>query len=531
MRSILTRPLGTLLSDEGLTRKASLNALASSLDYAARFVVNLLITPFLVAQLGDFRYGVWQVLGRLIGYLSPAGGRPTQALKWTIATQQASSDYAEKRRQVGSALVIWVLFLPPLSLLGGVLAWYTPDWLNAPRPVYPSIRWAAALLVADLIITNLVEVPRAVLRGENLGYKRMGLSTVLVFVGGGLTALGVSVGGGLIGVAAANLLTTLLTGALFVKVARSYVAWFGVAKPIVGAVRGFLGLSFWFMAWTLVMQLLRGADVVILGVLDSAEQVTRYSLTRNLPETLMGFVAIVMFGIAPGLGRIVGSRDLAKAARLRGEIMLFTWLIVTAFGSTMLLWNRSFVQLWVGSGYYAGTLANLLMILVVVQFVFIRNDANIIDLTLDLRTKVLTGLLSAGVSAAISAALIARFKLGIVGLTLGFLAGQSLLSVVYPLLVGRFLGLSPASQLRGVLRPACVTALVSALLAWLGHRVLVAAWPALLVSGGMTLLLVSLVVVYAGTTREQKAGLVRRLRRVLPGGPKTAAQGGAGPLP
>jgi hypothetical protein len=211
--------------------------------------------------------------------------------------------------------------------------------------------------------------------------------------------------------------------------------------------------------------------------------------------------------------------------------MLFTWLIVTAFGSTMLLWNRSFVQLWVGSGYYAGTLANLLMILVVVQFVFIRNDANIIDLTLDLRTKVLTGLLSAGVSAAISAALIARFKLGIVGLTLGFLAGQSLLSVVYPLLVGRFLGLSPASQLRGVLRPACVTALVSALLAWLGHRVLVAAWPALLVSGGMTLLLVSLVVVYAGTTREQKAGLVRRLRRVLPGGPKTAAQGGAGPLP
>lgn len=520
MRSALIRSVRKLLSDEGLTKKATLNALASTMDYAARWLVNFAITPLLVTELGDFRYGVWQVLGRLIGYLSPAGGRPTQALKWTIATQQASTDYAEKRRQVGSALAIWVLFLPPLSLLGGVLAWFAPDWLKAPQAVYPSIRWAAALLVADLVITNLVEVPRSVLRGENLGYKRMGLSTLLVFVGGGLTALAVVVDTGLIGVAAANLLTTLLTGALFVRVARSYVIWFGVAKPIVGAVRGFLGLSSWFMAWTLVMQLLRGSDFVILGVLDSAEQVTRYSLTRYMPETLIGFVAIVMFGIAPGLGRIVGSKDFSRAARVRAEIMLFTWLIVTAFGSTMLLWNRSFVHLWVGSDYYAGTIPNLLMILVVAQFVFIRNDANIIDLTLDLKTKVLTGLLSAGLSAGISAVLMARLGLGIVGLTLGFLAGQSLLSIVYPLLVGRFFGLSPYSQLKGVFRPAAVTALVSVLLAVLGHYVRVETWLALVVSGAVTLPLVFVIIVYAGATLQQRAGLVKRLRSVLPFGPE-----------
>jgi O-antigen/teichoic acid export membrane protein len=530
-RSILIRSVRKLLSDEGLTKKATLNAVATTLDYAARWIVSFVINPLLVAGLGDYRYGVWQVLGRLIGYLSPAGGRPEQALKWTIATQQASTDYGEKRRQVGSAIAIWVLFLPPLSLLGGVLTWFVPVWLKAPQAVSPAIRWAAALLVADLIMTALVEVPRAVLRGENLGYKRMGLSTLLVFVGGALTALAISVDGGLIGVAAANLLTTLLTGALFVRVARSYVVWFGVAKPIAGAVRGFLRLSFWFMAWTLVMQALKGSDLVILGVLDSAEQVTRYTLTRYMPETLMGLVAILMFGITPGLGRIVGSKDFGKAARVRAEIMLLTWIVVASFGSTMLLWNRSFVQLWVGSRYYAGTIPNFLMILAVAQFVFIRNDANIIDLSLDLRAKVLTGLLSAALSAAIAAAFMARLRLGIVGLILGYIAGQSLLSIVYPMLVGRFLGLSTYAQVKGVVRPASVTALVAVSLAGLGHYVTVHTWPALVLSGAMTLPLVFAVIVYAGATAPQRAAVVKRLRRVLPSGAERSEPSEPGGLP
>lgn len=513
------RPLKELLSDESLTQKASLNALATSIDYSARWLVTFLITPLLVAGLGDFKFGVWQVLGRLVGYLSPAGGRPTQALKWTIATQQGSTDHAEKRRQVGSALVVWVLFLPLLSLLGAVLAWYAPNWLKTPPELFPSVRWATALLVADLILTNLAEIPRSVLAGENLGYKRMGLSTLLVLLGGGLTALAVYANGGLIGIAGANVLTTALTGVMFVKVARSSVAWFGIAKPVLGAVRQFLGLSAWFLAWTLVMQLLRGADVVVLGILDSAELVTRYSLTRYIPETMIGFVAILVFGTTPGLGRIIGSQDLAKAARVREEMMIITWLMVTALSSTMLLWNRSFVQLWVGKAdYYAGTIPNLLIVLVVAQFVFIRNDANIIDLTLDLRKKVLVGLLSAGLSAGISGVLVARFGMGIAGLALGFLAGQSVLSVVYPLIIGRFLGLSSRAQLQGALRPAFVSVLLCGSLSALGDAFVVRSWPVLVLAAGLTLVSSSLLIFYTGVTAEQRARLRKRLRRAAPTG-------------
>jgi O-antigen/teichoic acid export membrane protein len=504
-----------LLSDKTLTKKASLNAVASVLDYGARWFVTFFLNPLLVSGLGDFGYGTWQVLGRLIGYISPAGGRPTQALKWTIASHQASSDYEEKRRQVGSAVMVWLLFLPLLSLLGAVLTWYIPRWLDAPLDFYPGIRWAAALLVANLIFTNLAEIPQSVLRGENLGYKRMGLTTLFVLLGGGLMALAMFYKAGLIGLAFANLVTTALTGALFFMIVRSYVKWFGIARPMFAAIRKFLGLSWWFLAWTLVLQLLKAGDVVVLGIFDSAELVTNYSLTRYIPETIIGVVAIIVFGITPGMGGIIGKGDLKKAMGLRNELMIFTWIIVTVFGSTMLLWNQSFVGLWVGAEYYAGTISNLLIILMVSQFVFIRNDANIIDLTLDLRTKVLFGLFSAGFSAAASAILVGVYELGIVGLTLGFIAGQSILSIGYPLIVGRFFGVSIYSQLGGALRPAFMTIFLFGSLTTLSNQFIVNTWLALILAISLTVMLLSLFVFYFGITQEQRTTLLGRIRKIL----------------
>ncbi len=514
--SFLNKMFSGLLSDKSLTKKASLNAVASILDYGARWFVTFVLNPLLVSGLGDFGYGAWQVLGRLIGFISPAGGRPTQALKWTIANHQASTDYEEKRQQVGSAVIVWLMFLPLLSLLGATLAWYIPSWLDTPLDLYPSVRWAAALLVANLIFTHLAEIPQSVLRGENLGYKRMGLTTLFVLLGGGLMALAMFYKTGLIGLAFANLATTAMTGVLFFIIVRSYVKWFGIAKPMFVAVRKFLGLSWWFLAWTLVLQLLKAGDVVILGIFDSAELVTHYSLTRYIPETIIGVVAIIVFGITPGLGGMLGKGELAKALRVRGELMIFTWLIVTVFGATMLLWNQSFVQLWVGGEYYAGTISNLLIIFMVSQFAFIRIDANIIDLTLDLRTKVLIGLLAAGFSAGASGILVGVYKLGIVGLTLGFIAGQLILSIGYPLIVGRFFNVSIYSQLRGFLRPACVTILLFVPLTVLGDYLAVNTWLSLVLSAALTVGLLSLLAFYFGVTGEQRKSLVNRIRKVLP---------------
>ena len=85
-----SKVLSRWLFDGNLTRKAYLNVVASLLEFAARIVVSFVVIPLLVRGLGDFGYGVWQVLQRLIGYADPAGGHAAQTLKWTIANRQSS---------------------------------------------------------------------------------------------------------------------------------------------------------------------------------------------------------------------------------------------------------------------------------------------------------------------------------------------------------------------------------------------------------------------------------------------------------
>lgn len=503
------------LSDETLTKKASLSALASAIDYATRLAVGFVVNPILVAGLGAHLYGIWQILLDTFSYITAAGGRPSFALKWSLANQQASADYENKRRIVGSSIIVWLLFLPVMLVVGGLLSWFIPSLLKIPPKLTQTIRITSMLLVGNLIILSMAQLPLSVLRGENLAYKRMGLSAVLVVIGGGLFVLATYLDLGIIGLATANLSITVLTGILFLQVVRTCVPWFGVHRPSRSEVRGFLGLSGWFLIWDLIFQLIIASDVIVLGILVSPELVTTYTFTKYVPETLISFVAIVVFGITPGLGGIIGSGEFKKAIRVRGEIMMITWLIATITGSMTLLWNRAFIQLWVGGDFYGGGIPTLLVMLMVTQFVLIRNDANIIDLTLNLKNKVILGALTVVLSFVFSGVLVGVYNLGIVGLCIGFLIGRTVLSIGYPWLIGRYLGISFDVQLKSLPRSAFITILLFGVSYVLGDALSTETWIDFGVSVGSSLIVVSLLVFFIGLSREQRTPLLQRIKTVM----------------
>ncbi|MBI5296006.1 MAG: oligosaccharide flippase family protein [Chloroflexi bacterium] len=522
--STLTRPMkfiAGLLSDKSLTRKAYLNALTVVLEYAASLVVGFIITPLMVAGLGSYLFGMWQILNRLIGYINPVSGRPGFALKATLSNQQGSTDYDQKRRYVGSTLAIWALFLPILIGIGGSVSWFAPFWVHAPSTYVWTIRAVAGLLVLNMIVSTLSSIPQVTLQGENLGYKRMGMSVVLVLAGGSLTWLALYLKLGIVGVAAAVVTSTLMTGLFYLWIVRTYAPWFGAAKPSLADARQMLGLSWWFMGWNLVTTLLLASDVVVLGLLNSVESVTNYSLTKYVPEMLIGVIVIVIFGIMPGLGGIIGAGNFEKAVHLREEINSFIWLVATTLGASILIWNRTFIGLWVGTGHYSGSLPNLLIVAAAMQLALIRSDGNIIDLTLRLSRKVLLGFLSVAISIAAAGILVGYFRMSVVGLCLGIMAGRVILSIGYPILIGRSLGIPWRSQLSLMYRPMLVTALLfaagvgvdaffsSAIESWADG------WLSFLLSAGVTGILMLAISFFGGLSTLQRKSMLRRMQAVL----------------
>ena len=150
------RPAG-----RSLTGRASLNAVASGLDYGVRAIVELIVSPLLVAGLGAQMFGAWRVLWQWSGYVWGASGRSAQALQYAIANRQWTATPLEKRRLVGCAIVVWLCFLPLMLLAGALGVWLGPAILDVPSDQVAQFRVAAAILAVDAMVLTLTTLPRS----------------------------------------------------------------------------------------------------------------------------------------------------------------------------------------------------------------------------------------------------------------------------------------------------------------------------------------------------------------------------------
>ena len=493
-----------------LTERATLNVFASLLDYGAKVAVGLVVVPILVSGFGRSLYGVWEMLGRLVGYMTAGDGRPTQALRLVVSNLQASDDDDLKRRYVGGALVVWLLFLPIVLVGGAALVWLAPTITKVSPAAVGMVRLTCVLLVASLLFGNLASLPESVLRGMNLGYKRMGLQAGLEVLGGALIAAGVSIGLGMAGAAGAQVVFAMLSGLAFWWVVKKYVPWFGVARPARPELRGLLSLSLWYSAGEAITKLQLASDVIVLGVVLSPAAVTPYVLTGYAARMAVNVHVLAASGATPGLGGIIGEQRFDKAIRLRNELLALTWLFVTTVGATILLWNRSFLQLWVGAPNYAGPWVNLLIVGIMVQTAFVRADAYVIDAALQPRLRVTVSAVAALLTVGLGALLTYRF--GTVGLCVGVLAGRLVQTIAYPRLVRISLRAPSGGAWRALARPAAVLLLLFGSAAYAGARLLVTGWIAWVGGVAVTAAAVMAFALVAGLPADMRAPLAGRLR-------------------
>ena len=517
-----TEVLGIPTAPEGrsptLTQRASLNAIASLLDYAAKLVVGFVVTPIVVAGLGRSLFGTWEMLNRLVTYMSAADGRPTEAIRLMVANRQAVDDATTQRRYVGAALAVWLLFLPIIMAAGGVVIWLAPGVTKAAPPLHDTVRIATALLLASFFMTLVAGVPESVLRGMNLGYRRMGLQASLNLVGGLLMIAAVRAGLGLVGLGGTQVVLTFITGLLFWSLARRYVPWFGVARPTRDDVRALLAMSAWLTAGEVVVKLLLASDVLILGMVLSPAVVATYALTGYAARSAIGIHEFTASAAMPGLGGLIGRGDHTRAAQVRRELQTLTWLLVTGIGATILAWNPSFLSLWVGRQHYAGPWVDLLIVVIAVQTAFIRTDAYIIDAALRPRPRVLVG--AAAMATTIALAVPLTRALGIAGLCLGLLAGRAVQSVGYPMLVRSCFRRRFRPSLEAA-RLGLVTVLLFAVSSAIGRQVVAASWPAWGAGLALTLSLAVGIALLLGPSGSTRRAIYVRVRGLWPSRTRT----------
>lgn len=407
---------------ENLRQRAYLNTVSSVIDYTANRLTGLFVNPFIIAGLGTSLFGIWQMLGQLTGYVNIADARSSQVLKWTVAQKKDVATTEELRSDAGAAFVV-LLFVVPVILIGGsIIAWYAPFITHAEKAHYNLIRITCALLVFSVLVFKFFELFEAILRGMNLSFKRMGFRAGIVIIGGGLKILAITMGYGLTGLAVVHLVDSLLIGLSYYYVVKRNVEWFGFGMPKRSNVFRFGKLSAWYLADAGANVVNTNSDKLLLGIVMGPVTVAYYTLTKFIPMALEGLINRLILGTMPGIGKLLGLKEYDKVNEVRKKINNVTLMLTTAFGATIIIFNHSFLNAWVGKEHFAGHLANVLIMIAAIQDTFVKNDACIISATLDIKRKVLLALISGVLFAGLGIILVNQ--MGIAGLCLSLIISR-----------------------------------------------------------------------------------------------------------
>lgn len=187
------------------------------------------------------------------------------------------------------------------------------------------------------------------------------------------------------------------------------------------------------MANTASDTLLTNTDKVLLGFIAGPVLVSKYALTLFLPLAVQGLVLRIISGAIPGIGKLFGLHEYSKISKVWVVMNHLIFLVSTSAGVTILLFNQSFLHVWVGEGHFAGGIANLIIIVMVMQDTFIKHDGFIISATLDLKKKVYLTFRSLLLFAVPGVLLVNNF--GIEGLCLSLVFGKFSLFVGQRLLL------------------------------------------------------------------------------------------------
>lgn len=504
-------------NEEGtLTRRAGLTFTSSMLQQGAEFIVSFIALPIVVSGLGAPLYGAWTMIQQTAGYLAQSDLRAMGTLKFSLGVRQHLDDIHEKRRLVGSSILVWAGTLPILLLLGAAVVWAAPAIIRVDPANSSVVRAAMAIAIIGVALDRVLSIPANVLRGTNLDYRAMGLNAATIILGGILGIAAIRLGFGLAGVAAATVVGVILAGGARLIVARRAIPWFGAALPKRSDFFAFSKLSGWLFMSGIAGLLMNSSDLILVGILLGPSAAAIYAMTGAVLRFAVGPLRKLFNSGGPGIAELCGRRDWSRVATARTELHLAGLIVIAVVGVGVIALNESFLRLWVGDGFYGGSGVNVILVLVAVVATFLRVDGMIADSMLEFRPKALITMVSGVLILGVGGWLMRSW--GLMGMAFGALLGNLVLMISVQYLVSRHGRINIRRYLEAIFRPVGV----AAVLLWgsyvLSQSLNPQTWISFFASAAAIGLLAAMLMLALGVPSQARTSLTKRVLAAVQSG-------------
>jgi len=340
------------------------NVLSNWGAYVLGAVVNFFLAPFVVHSLGDASYGIWVLLGSLVGYLGLLDLGVRSAVTRYVARLHAQKDHDEASRVASSALGIFTVAGLVAIAAATVVAVVIDRVFQVPRDLVV----AARVVVVLGGINVAVALVSGVFGGAVVGLQRFDRANAVEIVVGAFRVVAIvltlKAGLGLVALAGINLAASLLSGSAMYWLSRRL---YPELRVVFGEFRRrHVNTILTFSISVLLLQasgmLILYTDSVVIGASLPVGMITLFAIAANLVEYARSLVSGISYTVTPWVSALQARDALHEVQQVLLDAARIATLVVLPIVITFMLRGSTFIGLWMGPEY-AGPSGEVLRIL------------------------------------------------------------------------------------------------------------------------------------------------------------------------
>ncbi len=332
------------------------------LQLAITVLVAFFLMPFVVHHLGDRWYGVWVIVGGLMGYYGLLDFGISSATNRYISIHLGNNDYEEVNTVLTNAIFIY-LIVGILSVLVSItLVACAKYFVEIPGDV-EKLRIVLLIMGVDLAISFSLKAYLAILNSKirydiisyvNIGQILVRTALIFYFIGHGYS---------IISLAIITLFVNSFGYFLFYFLAKRIiptlkVEFFRVSKPTIIEFLSFGKKTFIIQIGDLIRFKL---DIMVIAFFIGSAYVTHYNIALQLHEYSGQLAASLIFGSLPIFAKYYAQKDYDN---LREKFLLLTryslLISITISGVAMIL-AAPFIARWMGKSYLSAFIPFLIL--------------------------------------------------------------------------------------------------------------------------------------------------------------------------
>ncbi|MEY2631014.1 MAG: hypothetical protein RLZZ469_1911 [Bacteroidota bacterium] len=326
--------------------------------------IGLVLTPFMIQKLGDSEYGLYTLIGSLIGYISILDFGLNNAIVRFVAKYRALEDRKGEENFLATTMLIYTV-IASLILAVGVFLYYHLETVFT--KLTPSELDKAKVMFGILIFNLTITLPGGAFSAIANAYEHFVFPRVLNIVKylvRSLLLVAVLIwGGDAVSIVVLDTVINLLViGINAFYVFNKLQVRFKLHKVELILVREIFNYSFWIFVFAIMGQFQWQSGQVILGVVSGTKAVAIYGVGIMLGTYYGTFSTAISSVFLPRATKMTtleatGAELTAMMIRI-GRFSLITLLMILG---GFLLYGQQFIQLWVGKTYQNSWLIALII--------------------------------------------------------------------------------------------------------------------------------------------------------------------------